>query len=225
MSDAFYGFALIAAIILLGSFLLRRLTVRRMKRDGSVRAGVGMEECQEEVISLLELLERQAADARRWAHLATSHDERDYARFFSLVAEGNALQGERLCEVFGCKGAGPVPDSEEEEKGVQTLVQAMREMSEGNDAMHAQCSEVKAFLRRVRKIKAYQRMREFDDFLDTRKRVMADFRDHQVDAGQTMKMCRICGSLFINNVPAFCLGCSAMNVEFGSYGPDMQMES
>lgn len=219
MSDAALGFALIAIIVLLGSFFLRRAMGRRAQGAKSVKsASQRIEWCQDEISVLLGLLEQQSDTARAGALAADSQGEENHARFFALIPEGNERQRTRLFETFGCDEVSHAFASADLEK-IESAEWAMERLLDQNAEMHQCCTTLKTRLRKARKIKAFQKMREFDDFLKTREKVIVDLQRGSIKDGQTMELCGICGSIFANDPPAFCLGCSAMNVEFISFGP------
>lgn len=222
MSDAALGFALIAIIVLLGSVFLRRAMARKAQGANSAKnSSQRIEWCQDELGVLLGLLDQQSATARAGALVANAQGEENHARFFALIPDGNARQKARLFEIFSCdeeRQAFASADTESAEK-IESSEWAMERLLDLNAEMNQCCAALKACLRKARKLKAVHRMREFDDFLQTREKVIVDLQRGSIKDGQTLKLCGICGSIFANDPPAFCLGCSAMNVEFISFGP------
>ena len=219
MSDIAFGFILIAIIVLMGSVLLRHTMGRRTRNVSA------MQEpdqkwiwCKDEVAMLVGLLEQQADTARDCVRLADAQGKDGHARFLVLIPEGNASQRSRLCEVFGSDALDATPLLPESDE-VGSVEEGMEELLEQNAEMHRCCADLKRSLCKAKKIKAFQRIREFDDFLETREKVISDLQRGLIREGQTMKLCNICGSIFANDPPAVCLGCSAMNVEFKSFGP------
>lgn len=216
ISDEMAGFALIGILVILAAYVLHR--IYRAKHPGTKKSTPSsIEGCREDVERITDSLDQQACHAKAWSEMLATQGEPGYARFFKLVSDGNVSQIERLCDAFGYKV--PTFHVKCAEGESSTLSDVLAVFEENNAKMREDGMSVKSFLRKARKFKAHHRMVEFEDFLETREKALSDVRKLPEKSDSTMKLCRICGSIFVQDVPGFCLGCAALNNEFVTYGP------